>query len=167
MEQALKQAKNALRADEVPVGAIVLDARTQVILSSAYNQTIHLNDPTAHAEILAIRKAGDKLRNYRLNNCLLVVTLEPCLMCLGAIVQARLQGIIFGAKDPKGGAIYSCCNYQRLTGLNHNFWVIDGVLADQSASLLRHFFQTKRKIKERYRSGRNGGDSKSLCPSNN
>ncbi|MDQ7031732.1 MAG: tRNA adenosine(34) deaminase TadA [Desulfonauticus sp.] len=145
MTLALKQAHKALLKDEVPIGAVIIDSTSNAIISTAHNATIHLNDPTAHAEILAIRRAAHKLNNYRLLNCILIVTLEPCLMCLGAILQARLQGIIFGAKDPKGGAICSTLDYFSLKGVNHKFWVIEGVLAEESIRLLQHFFRFKRK----------------------
>ncbi|WP_234970972.1 tRNA adenosine(34) deaminase TadA [Desulfonauticus submarinus] len=145
MNQALKEAKKAMQKEEIPVGAVIWDIKQNSIISSAHNLSISLCNPTAHAEILAIEKAAQKIKNYRLTNCILVVTLEPCIMCLGAIVQARLEGVIFGAKDPKSGAICSSLDYTKLKGLNHSFWVIKGVLAKESASLLQHFFRAKRK----------------------
>ncbi|MDI6642211.1 MAG: nucleoside deaminase, partial [Elusimicrobiota bacterium] len=104
MKEALKEARKAERKDEVPIGAIIVDNLTKKILSRGHNQPIKKLDPTAHAEIVAIRAAAKKLKNYRLNNCSIYVTVEPCAMCAGAIINARIKEIFFGANDPKSGA---------------------------------------------------------------
>src|SRR6516165_2455076 len=115
MTLALREAQRGFEEDEVPVGAVVV--RQGRVLARAHNRPIHLNDPTAHAEVLALRRAARKLGNYRLSDCILYVTIEPCAMCAGAIVQARLRGVVFGASDPKGGAagsVLRIVNHPRL-----------------------------------------------------
>jgi len=143
MEPALKQARMGQEKGEVPIGAIVL-AKNGEILAQAYNTPISQNDPTAHAEILALRKAAEKINNYRLVDCVLAVTVEPCLMCLGALVHARVSGLVFGAKDPKAGAIVSRMRGTELEFLNHRFPVLEGVLAEECGDLLSRFFQARR-----------------------
>lgn len=144
MGQALIQAGSAAEMGEVPVGALVVDTGSGQILSRAHNNCIKLNDPSAHAEILAIRKAAEARQNYRLANSVLVVTLEPCLMCVGALIQARLSGLVFGARDPKAGAVISRLDIVELQWVNHKFWFINGLLEDDCSLLLKNFFQNKR-----------------------
>ncbi len=142
MEVAIEEAKLAMLEDEVPVGAVVV--YQDKIIARAHNRTISLNDPTAHAEILAIRKAAKYFSNYRLIDCILISTLEPCIMCAGAMVNARIDGLVFGARDPKGGAIYSKMDFLSLNFLNHRFWIKEGVFQDICGSLLKDFFKAKR-----------------------
>lgn len=144
MMLALEQAELAGQQGEVPVGAVVLNV-DGAVLAKAHNQTVLQTDPAGHAEILALRKAAEKTGNHRLTDAVLVVTLEPCLMCLGALVQARIAGLVFGARDPKAGAILSQLNVNDLHWLNHRFWVQEGVLADKCATVLQDFFQVRRR----------------------
>lgn len=142
MQLALSQARNAAMAGEVPVGAIIV--RDGIQLSAACNGPIRSNDPCAHAEVLALRRAAGLLANYRLDGCDLYVTLEPCCMCVGAILQARIRRVIFGAFDPKTGAAGSVCNLFELAELNHQTQVKGGVLAEVCAAELQQFFRHKR-----------------------
>jgi len=144
MSLALREAQRGFYEDEVPVGAVV--ARQGRVVARAHNRPIHLNDPTAHAEVLALRRAAKKLGNYRLNDCTLYVTIEPCAMCAGAIVQARLQGVVFGASDPKAGAGGSALSILNHPRLNHRVDVVRGVWADACGAMLRDFFRHKRKL---------------------
>jgi len=148
MARALKQAWQAGRRGEAPVGAVVIEIATGRILAEAGNASIARNDPTAHAEILAMRQAGQALGNYRLNGTLLAVTLEPCLMCLGAMVHARIGGLVFGARDPKAGAVVSTLNGLDLPFLNHRIPVMEGVLAGECGQTLTRFFAVRRKDKK-------------------
>jgi tRNA(adenine34) deaminase len=142
MRMALREAERAAREGEVPVGAIlVLGGR---VLARAHNRSIHLHDPSAHAEILALRRAAKKLGNYRMEGCVLYVTIEPCAMCAGAVVQARLQRLVFGALDPKAGAGGSVLNVLEHPRLNHQPVVTPGVLAEKCSAVLREFFRRKR-----------------------
>ena len=143
MALALEQARQAGDRSEVPVGAVVIapDGR---VLGRAGNSVIASNDPTAHAEIVALRQAAKIRSNYRLPDVLLAVTLEPCLMCLGAIIQARVAGLIFGAADPKAGAVVSRLRGLELDFLNHRLSCLGGVLAEPCSSLLSSFFQARR-----------------------
>ncbi len=143
MRQALSEAEQAAREDEVPVGAVLV-ANDGKILATAHNQTITLCDPTAHAEILAVREASRILRNHRLLNTTLYVTIEPCVMCMGALLQARVAKIFFGAKDPKGGGAGSCYNLAADKGLNHTIEVTAGLLENECKALIQDFFRTKR-----------------------
>jgi tRNA(adenine34) deaminase len=141
MRQALVQARRAWEKGEVPVGAVlVAEGR---VLSRGRNQPIGANDPTAHAEIMAIRKAGRVKNNYRLSECDLYVTLEPCAMCLGAIVQARLRRVVYGAADPKAGAVRSVMKFP-FERLNHRPEVRGGLLAEECRQMLKHFFKARR-----------------------
>jgi tRNA(adenine34) deaminase len=143
MEMALEEAELAAREDEVPVGAVIVSLE-QGVIARAHNQREQLVDPTAHAEMIAITQAAGALRSWRLENCVLYVTLEPCAMCAGAIVQARIPFVVYGAVDPKAGA---CDTLFRITTdprLNHRARVIGGVLADRCAALLSAFFAAKR-----------------------
>jgi len=143
MTLALREAKRGFDKDEVPVGAVVVQQGR--VVAQAHNRPIHLNDPTAHAEILALRRAAKKLGNYRLNDCALYVTIEPCAMCAGAIVQARLRRVIFGASDRKAGAGGSALKVLNHPKLNHRVEVVKGVMADDCAAMLLEFFRSRRK----------------------
>jgi tRNA(adenine34) deaminase len=142
MRQALDQARAAFEKNEVPVGAVVV--HEERVIAQAYNQREALNDPTAHAEMIAITQAAEALGSWRLSDCTLYVTLEPCPMCAGAIVQARLPTVLFGAADPKGGgcqSLYAITNDERL---NHRSVVIGGVLEHECGTILTEFFQKQR-----------------------
>lgn len=143
MGLALDQALQAGLQGETPVGAVVIGA-DGTLLAKAHNRPIALADPTAHAEILAIRQACQAQGNYRLTGALLAVTLEPCLMCLGAMVHARIAGLLFAARDPKAGAAVSCLDAERLPFLNHRLAVLEGVLAEDCAGVLKRFFLERR-----------------------
>jgi len=143
MGEALKQAILSFEADEVPIGAVLVYQNK--IIASGYNLSIANHDPSAHAEILTIRDAGQYLKNYRLLNCSLYVTLEPCLMCLGAIFHARISNLIFGAYDPKTSACDSVINLKEIKELNHHCVIHGGVLESESKTLLQDFFKIKRK----------------------
>lgn len=142
MQEALKLAAQAATAGEVPVGAVVV--KDGVIIGRGYNQPIAGTDPTAHAEIMAMRDAGKMLGNYRLADCDLYVTLEPCVMCSGAIMHARIRRVIFGARDPKTGACGSAIDLFAQPHLNHHAEVNGGMLADESVALLQTFFSQRR-----------------------
>ncbi len=142
MKQALAEAQQAEPRGEVPVGAVVV--RDGEILARAHNQPIALNDPTAHAEILALRAAAAKLGNYRLTGCDLYVTLEPCAMCAAALVHARIRRLVYAAADPKAGAVQSTMRLLDAPQLNHHVEVIPGLLADESSALLQRFFSKRR-----------------------
>lgn len=139
MESALEQARLALTTSDVPVGAVVID-ETGAVIGVGRNEREALGDPTAHAEVLALRAAATHRGEWRLAGCSLVVTLEPCTMCAGAAVLARVDRIVFGAHDEKAGAAGSMWDLVRDRRLNHRPEVISGVLADESAALLREFF---------------------------
>jgi len=144
MEFALIEAKKAFKADEVPVGAVLVDGQGN-ILSANYNQPIFLHDPTAHAEILVLRNAGQKIQNYRFLNTTLYVTVEPCLMCMGAIIHARVGHVVFGASDPKWGAAGSLFEFQTDLRLNHRPRITKGVCEEDCRKLMKDFFNQKRK----------------------
>ncbi|MFV1973939.1 MAG: tRNA adenosine(34) deaminase TadA [Thiohalobacterales bacterium] len=142
MAQALTLAEQAAGQGEVPVGAIlVLD---DVRIGSGWNQPIGRHDPSAHAEVMALRDAGERLGNYRLAQAVLYVTLEPCLMCVGALVHARIARVVYAAPDPKSGAVDSCCRGFESPGLNHRVEATAGVMADECGELLRRFFRARR-----------------------
>lgn len=141
---ALKEAKLASAIGEVPVGAVI--TLGDEILAKAYNSSISMNDPSAHAEILAIRRAGDKIGNYRLAGTTLYVTLEPCIMCAGAIIQARISRVVFGTDDPKNGGVVSLYSILGDKRLNHSVEVTRGILKDECAEILSRFFCEKRVI---------------------
>ena len=143
MWQAVIEAQQAAREDEVPVGAILV-SQNGAVLAKTHNQTITRCDPTAHAEILAIRSAADALGNFRLLNTTLYVTIEPCIMCMGALLHARVSKIIYGAKDPKWGAAGSCYNLSADPRLNHVIDVEGGVLEKECRELIQRFFKAKR-----------------------
>ena len=141
MALCLEAAAEAAQAGEVPVGAIVV--REGVVVGRGFNQPIGSSDPTAHAEILALREAAREAGNYRLPGATLYVTVEPCLMCVGAIVHARIGTVVYGVADPKGGAVRSLLDPNTLP-LNHRFEVVEGVLADDCRHLLQDFFRERR-----------------------
>jgi len=143
MKQALSEAEKGSSMGEVPVGAVLASPEGQIV-AKAYNQPIALGDPTAHAEILAIRNAGLFFRNYRLNNTTLVVTLEPCLMCMGAAINARIARLVFGTVDPKAGAAVSLYNLAEDKRLNHRIEVISGIMEEECRSLIQDFFRVRR-----------------------
>jgi len=143
MRRALEVAAEAVRSGDVPVGAVVLDPAGEVIASAA-NARERDGDPTAHAEVLALRAAAGALGSWRLTGCTLVVTLEPCTMCAGALVLARVARLVYGADDPKAGAVGSLWDVVRDRRLNSRPEVVRGVLADESAELLRTFFTAHR-----------------------
>ncbi len=145
MRLALFQARKAAQSDEVPIGALIFDPSRGEIKSVAANAPISTNDPCAHAEILAIRQAGKEIGNYRLNNLWLYVTLEPCAMCAGAIAHARLSRLIYGASDPKGGAVENGPKIFEQSTTHHRPEITKGILADECAELLKSFFAEKRK----------------------
>lgn len=144
MKQALSEAQKGSSMGEVPVGAVLASPEGQIV-AKAYNQPIALGDPTAHAEILAIRKAGLFFRNYRLNNTTLVVTLEPCLMCMGAAINARIARLVFGTVDPKAGAAVSLYNLAEDKRLNHRIEVVSGIMEEECRSLIQDFFRERRR----------------------
>jgi tRNA(adenine34) deaminase len=143
MTLALDEAKKAGQIGEVPIGAVLVAANGEII-SAACNRTIELADPTAHAEILALRQASAEIGNYRLLNTTLYVTVEPCIMCMGAIVHARVAHLVFGAPDPKWGAAGSLYDISRDERLNHRVEVLKGVLGADCRSLMQNFFRAKR-----------------------
>ena len=142
MEAALSEARAAGQAVEVPIGAVVVQDGT--ILARGQNRVMRDNDPTAHAEIVCLRKAARTMENYRLTGCTLFVTLEPCAMCAGAMIHARLDRLVFAAADPKAGACGSVLSVLNHPQLNHKMAVEQGILADESAELLRGFFRERR-----------------------
>jgi tRNA(adenine34) deaminase len=143
MTLALDCAREAYRFGEVPVGAVLVDAEGNLIAKAA-NAPIASNDPTAHAEVLVLRAAGKMLGNYRLPGCSLYVTLEPCAMCVGALVHARVEKVVFAAPDPRTGACGSVFDIAASPRLNHRLVVRGGVMAEESAALLRQFFAERR-----------------------
>lgn len=145
MKEAIKQAKKAAQKDEVPIGCVIV--KDDQIIARAYNKREMKQCSTAHAEILAIEKACKKLGSWRLEDCDLYVTLEPCPMCSGAIIQSRIRNVIFGAYDPKGGCMGSNMNINDVRGFNHYPDIEGGILKDECSRLLKDFFKAKRKKK--------------------
>ncbi len=143
MHRALDQAREGLAAGEVPVGAVVVDAAGEIV-GSGYNAPVAGHDPSAHAEIRALRDAGARLGNYRLDGCTLYVTLEPCLMCTGAIIHARLARVVYGAAEPRTGMVESRANLFAQPWYNHRVEVQGGVLAARATQLLKAFFAARR-----------------------
>ncbi len=143
MEKALEQARMAAKTGEVPVGAVLTNAEGK-ILAQAFNQPISLCDPTAHAEILALREAAKRAGNYRLLGCTIYVTLEPCPMCAGALVYARIKRLVFATHDPKAGACGTIFNIVDNKYLNHRIQVCAGLLAEKAQKLLQDFFKQRR-----------------------
>ena len=144
MSLALEQAVKAEEEGEVPVGAILV--KDGLVVARAHNQPISTNDATAHAEIQLLRAAGEKLKNYRLTGTSLYVTLEPCAMCLGAIMHARVERVVFGAHDPKTGVCGSSENLMEANCFNHKINLVSGVLENESKQLLKNFFISRREI---------------------
>ena len=144
MREALSLAQLAWDAGEVPVGAVVV--KDNVVIGRGFNQPITSFDPTTHAEIVAIRDAAQHLKNYRLVDCELYVTLEPCAMCVGAMLHARLKRVVFGASDPKTGVCGSVMNLPAEEKLNHHATFEGGVLSEECGAMLRAFFQARRKV---------------------
>jgi tRNA(adenine34) deaminase len=143
MAMALDQARQGLAAGEVPIGAVVvLDGR---VIARAFNQPISTCDPTAHAELLVLRDAGKAAGNYRLTDATVYVTLEPCLMCVGALVHARVREVVYGAPEPKTGALVSAVGGLDLPGLNHRFAVTAGVMEEECRQIIQAFFKDRRR----------------------
>lgn len=145
MKMALKEARKAYKKKEVPVGAVIVHNNT--ILASAHNRREQKQDATEHAELAAIKKACRRLATWRLNECTLYVTLEPCAMCAGAIIQARIRRVVIGAKDPKAGAAGSVINILQNNLFNHNVQMAEGILETECSAILRSFFQDLRNAK--------------------
>jgi tRNA(adenine34) deaminase len=144
MRLAIREAELALREDEVPIGAVIL--RGERVLAAAHNQREQLRDPTAHAEMIAITQAAAAIGDWRLEGCALFVTLEPCPMCAGAILQARIPVVVYGARDPKAGAVDSLFSLLTDSRLNHRCQVYGGVLADECGRMLTDFFRVQRRL---------------------
>jgi tRNA(adenine34) deaminase len=151
MKLALEQAEAAAAADEAPIGAVIVQGDR--VLAAARNEREALRDPTAHAEMIAITQAAAALQNWRLEGCTLYVTLEPCPMCAGAIVQARIPRVVFGAVDPKAGAVKSLYQLLEDPRLNHRCEVVEGVLAEPCGRVLSEFFKRKRTEKKSWTNG--------------
>ncbi|HNX16004.1 MAG TPA: tRNA adenosine(34) deaminase TadA [Bacilli bacterium] len=143
MKLALKEAKKASLIDEVPIGCVIV--KNNRIIARGYNKRETTNDPTAHAEIVAIRKASKKLSNWRLEGCDLYVTIEPCIMCAGAIIQSRIAHVYYGAPDPKGGALGSSIDVLSADKINHHPDITGGVLSEECSKIIKEYFQKKRK----------------------
>jgi len=142
MRAALEQARLAIVAGEVPIGAVVVSDGE--IVARAFNQPIRAVDPTAHAEVLALRAAAQRIGNYRLTGAMLYVTVEPCLMCVGALVHSRIKEVVFGAVEPRSGALVSTVRGHEIAGLNHRLTVTGGVLEADCRDLIQDFFRTRR-----------------------
>ncbi|MEU5631468.1 tRNA adenosine(34) deaminase TadA [Streptomyces rishiriensis] len=143
MRLALDQARLAARGGDVPVGAVVLAADGTTVLATGHNEREAGGDPTAHAEVLAVRRAAEAIGEWRLSGCTLVVTLEPCTMCAGAITQSRVDRVVYGARDDKAGAVGSLWDVVRDRRLNHRPEVVQGVLAEECSELLTEFFRER------------------------
>ncbi len=146
MREALLEAQNAFNINEVPIGAVVV--KDNRIIGRGHNQTQRLNDPTAHAEIIAISAAANYLNSWRLTNAIVYVTVEPCLMCTGALILARIKRLVFGAYDKKFGVCGSLYNIPKDNLFNHNFEVIPNILAQECQALLKDFFKKQRLLKK-------------------
>ena len=146
MQIALDLAEKARRQDEVPIGACIVSESGELI-GKGFNQTITKNDPTAHAEIEAIRQAGSKLGNYRLTETIIYTTIEPCVMCAGALVNARIKRLVYGANDERFGAVRSLFSLCDNSSLNHRMEITEGILADECRNLMQEFFQARRSAK--------------------
>ena len=144
MRLAIEQAQIAGRIGEVPIGDVITDGGGNIV-SSGYNLREAGNDPTAHAEVIAIRKAGEAFGSWRLEGAAIYVTIEPCLMCMGAVILARIGRLVFGARDPKAGAVFSVYDLGNDRRLNHTVEVTEGVCMEECSSLLKDFFKTLRK----------------------
>ncbi len=142
MSLALKQAETARLNDEVPIGAIIV--KDNKVISKAYNLKEKTNDPLGHAEIIAIKKATKKLKSWRLIDCKIYVTIEPCLMCMGAIINARISEVIYGIEDPKGGACSTIIDINSLKEINHHPKIKRGILKEECQNIIKDYFKTKR-----------------------
>lgn len=151
MARALELARQAGAAGEVPVGAVLV--RDNAIIGEGSNSPIRLNDPTAHAEILAIRDAAQACGNYRLSGSTLYVTIEPCTMCVGALIHARIGTLVFGAREPKAGAVVSHSDMTGAEFYNHRPQLVEGILAEECAVLMREFFRSRRQTRKRSATG--------------
>ncbi len=145
MKQALKEAEKALLVDEVPIGCVIV--KDDKIIARGYNKRETKNDATSHAEIEAIRKANKKLNSWRLVDCDIYITLEPCIMCMGAIIQSRIKNIYYGAKDYKGGALGSSIDVLKAENINHHPNVESGILEEECSLIVSNYFKKKREIK--------------------
>ncbi len=144
MKMALEEAEAARSEDEVPIGAVIV--ASDRVIARAHNQREQLHDPTAHAEMIAITQAAEALQSWRLDGCTLYVTLEPCPMCAGAIVQARIPTVVYGATDPKAGAVHTLYNLLDDPRLNHRCLIVSDVLAEPCGAILTQFFQQQRRL---------------------
>lgn len=145
MKEALKEAKKAELIDEVPIGCVIV--KDDKIIARGHNQRETNQSPIGHAEIVAINKASKKLKSWRLEGCDIYVTLEPCIMCSGAIIQSRINKVYYGASDPKGGALGSSINVLEASNINHHPEVISGVLKEECSSIITNYFKAKRQSK--------------------
>lgn len=146
MEEALLEARKAESKGEIPIGAVLL--LNEKVIGRGHNTSIGSHDPTAHAEIVALREAALNISNYRLPGSVLIVTLEPCIMCVGAMIQARVETLVYGATDPKAGAVHSCFDLAHNSHLNHTIQVESGIMADACGLILKDFFIRRRKAVE-------------------
>ncbi len=163
MHMALEEAGQAAEKNEIPIGAVLLDT-DGTIIGRGHNQSISTHDPTAHAEILALREACRKKQNYRLPGTTLVVTLEPCIMCLGAIIHARIGRVVYGADDPKTGSLKSRLPGAELPWSNHSFSVISGISQEQCSCILSSFFKRRRLEHKRRRNQAASDDGQTVHP---
>jgi len=147
MKMALEEAEQAFREDEAPIGAVIV--HEERVIGRAHNQREALHDPTAHAEMIAITQAAESLGSWRLDGCTLYVTLEPCPMCAGAILQARIPTVVYGASDPKAGAVHTLFRLLDDPRLNHRCLTVSGVLAEPCGGILTRFFQQQRRLGEK------------------
>lgn len=147
MKEAIKEAKKALLIDEVPIGCVIV--KDDKIIARGHNVREKKNSPIGHAEIEAINKASKKLKSWRLEGCDIYITLEPCIMCSGAIIQSRIENIYFGASDPKGGALISSINVLEAKNINHHPKVHEGILKEECSSLISDYFKNKREEKKK------------------
>ena len=145
MKEALKEAKKAELIDEVPIGCVIV--KDDKIIARGHNQRETNQSPIGHAEIVAINKASKKLKSWRLEGCDIYVTLEPCIMCSGAIIQSRINKVYYGASDPKGGALGSSINVLEASNINHHPEVVSGVLKEECSSIITNYFKAKRQSK--------------------
>ena len=144
MRLALEQSKLAQQIDEVPIGAVLVDNASNELIAAAYNRPISENDPTAHAEIVVLRQASQSRTNYRLPGTTLYVTIEPCTMCVGALMHSRVSAAVFGAREPRAGAIISQQELTRADYFNHSLEYVEGILAEECGQIVQDFFKSKR-----------------------
>lgn len=144
MQEALNLASIAASYDEVPIGCVIVDENGE-LLSTSYNEKIKYQQPSYHAEMLAIHRACEKLNTWHLDGCTIYVTLEPCMMCMGTIIQSRIKRVVFGASDPKGGCAHSCIDVLSVKGFNHYPIITSGIMQEECSTILKQFFKTKRK----------------------